>query len=651
MSEHTEEPEVEAEAEDALGQASPAAVSIALGKTTRGNKAVDAKAVTFLDEQTKLLRLQTEHLHEQRELQLAHLRVRRWKDRVSLTLQCLGAAAGVVVAGVIVFMVWDAANYRGLEVEAFYTPPGFSASGLDGRLLASRVTDRIADMDATSQSFRARSTYENNWAGDIKIEVPDTGVSFGELRHYLREWLGHPTRVTGEAARTPVGLSLTVRAGDEPGFTVSGSEAEVDRLVQQAAEKIFSDTQPYQYSKWLENHDRKPEALEVARKLALEGSPVEQAWAWAQVSNLLTDAGQFAAAVEASRRGLAIDPHQIVGLGNMAFANLGLDHEEMALTYGLRGRAALERGGEGLSPLALATRVPFNEGWVSYMRGDFSTAIPAWRQVSHLPDFQGVARSAVMFEADALVRSHDASASRRTRMTLADPDVDGAATSVFRLNEINVAPEYFEATEIGDWAGAAAVEKRVDAISAGQGLMGAELRWRFIWPRWAEAMARSGDQAGAEALIARTPMDCDQCVRSRGRIASLARDWPRADAYFAQAVRQSPSVPFGWSDWGRSLLDRGDPKGAAAKAEIATEKSPHFADAYELWGEALLTQGAAEGATEKFEEAAKYAPRWGHNRVMWARALLKVGDASGAHRQLIYARGMDLTPQDRAAVN
>lgn len=48
---------------------------------------MDVEAAAFLRDQRHLINLQAEHLHEQRELQLAHLRVRRWKDRMSLSLQ------------------------------------------------------------------------------------------------------------------------------------------------------------------------------------------------------------------------------------------------------------------------------------------------------------------------------------------------------------------------------------------------------------------------------------------------------------------------------------------------------------------------------------------------------------------------------------
>jgi hypothetical protein len=53
----------------------------------------DAKIDGFLEQQTRLLELQSEHLHEQRDLQLAHLRVPRWHHRLSIALLALGAAA------------------------------------------------------------------------------------------------------------------------------------------------------------------------------------------------------------------------------------------------------------------------------------------------------------------------------------------------------------------------------------------------------------------------------------------------------------------------------------------------------------------------------------------------------------------------------
>ena len=72
------------------------AISFALAKRRVRGKA-DARLDAVLEEQARFLRLQSEHLHEQRELQLAHLRVRRWRDRLWLTLQALTILVGLAV--------------------------------------------------------------------------------------------------------------------------------------------------------------------------------------------------------------------------------------------------------------------------------------------------------------------------------------------------------------------------------------------------------------------------------------------------------------------------------------------------------------------------------------------------------------------------
>jgi tetratricopeptide (TPR) repeat protein len=88
----TEEAELEGgEASEGPEPASAAAVAIALGgRLSPGATAVDTEAAAFLRDQRRLINLQAEHLHEQRDLQLAHLRVRRWKDRMSLSLRVRG---------------------------------------------------------------------------------------------------------------------------------------------------------------------------------------------------------------------------------------------------------------------------------------------------------------------------------------------------------------------------------------------------------------------------------------------------------------------------------------------------------------------------------------------------------------------------------
>jgi tetratricopeptide (TPR) repeat protein len=644
MAEHDDAPEDEVEAGPEA--ASPAAVAIALSKTSKNNKAVDAEAAAFLRDQRALIGDQRHHLAAQ----YKHLTLKYWSERLKLALQGLTVLMGVGVFAIVAALMIDAANDRSLVVEAFHTPPDFAARGEDGQVLAGEVMDRLAAIDAASQSLRASSTYTNAWKGEAKVELPETGVSIGELRRFLSDWLGHETRITGEAVRTPRGIRLTVRAGGSPGFSVEGPEADLDKLVQQSAEHIYGQTQPYQFSKWLEYHGRPDEALKVARNLALNGTPEEQVWAEAAVCDLLTFVGDSKGAARACNRALALNPDSTVSATNLAPAEILAGHDGAALAAQKLTVRLLRAGAPEIAARMLRSTQTGNEAALAGMLGDYRASASYDVQQAALPDFQGFQLIAQIAQADAVARNHDASGARRLRAALPNPEVDLAYFAHDVETAGDIAPQYFEAAEVGDWLAAAAFARRAIEASRALGRLGEDLRNVSFIPRLAYAMARTGDIAGARATIAPTAMDCDFCVRARGRIESLAHNWAGADYDFAVVARRSANTPFVWEDWGRSLLLRGDAKGAAAKAEIALDRGPHFADANELWGEALLAQGDAEGAVEKFEAAAKDAPRWGHNRVMWAAALQKAGDANGAHRQRIYARGMDLTTADRAMV-
>ena len=88
------------------------------------------------------------------------------------------------------------------------------------------------------------------------MEIPETGVSIGELRNFLREWLGHDIHISGEVFRTAAGIAVTARASGEAGASFAGTEADLDALVQKAAEHVYEVTQPYRYANYLDrNYD------------------------------------------------------------------------------------------------------------------------------------------------------------------------------------------------------------------------------------------------------------------------------------------------------------------------------------------------------------------------------------------------------------
>jgi tetratricopeptide (TPR) repeat protein len=162
------------------------------------------------------------------------------------------------------------------------------------------------------------------------------------------------------------------------------------------------------------------------------------------------------------------------------------------------------------------------------------------------------------------------------------------------------------------------------------------------------AKSKLGDVAGAEALIAATPLDCYDCQRIRGTIAALAGQPDKADAWFARAVHDGPSIPFAYHDSGRALLARGKSDEAIVQFKLANQKGPKFADALEGWGEALMANNQSHLALAKFAEAEKYAPNWGRLHLKWAQALAYAGKPDEAKKQFTRAARLDLITSERS---
>jgi Tfp pilus assembly protein PilF len=167
-------------------------------------------------------------------------------------------------------------------------------------------------------------------------------------------------------------------------------------------------------------------------------------------------------------------------------------------------------------------------------------------------------------------------------------------------------------------------------------------------PLLALAKAKTGDLAGAQALIAASPLDCYDCLRIRALIAAEAKQPKQADDWFARAIRDAPSIPRAYADWGEVLLERGQPDAAIAKFRQANEKGPHFADPLEGWGEALMAKNQSHRALAKFAAANQYAPNWGRLHLKWGQALVYAGKKDEARKQFTRAAQLDLAPAEKS---
>jgi tetratricopeptide (TPR) repeat protein len=636
MAESEETREAEAAGASEFGAALGVGLAAAVGRR-KAKAGEDPQLDAFLAEHTRLAQLQSEHLRETGELALSRLRWGRFSDRMKGLLQLMTALVGAGVVALVGAMAWQAHEAHGLAIEAFSVPPDLARPGLTSQVAASRFLDKLQVLQtATAQSDRPSQSYSSDWGADFKVEIPQTGLTFSEFEKLLRERLGHVSHVTGEVVMTPTGIALTARMGDAPPKTFTGPVGDFDELARQAAEAVYRDSQPYRYAEYLDNEGRWDEAFKVISDLATNGPPGERGWAYAKWAVMdITDHGDPAAALRHAELGRSpgkgSDTNDQIAIVNTA---VWTGHEEADWTWSKSLEKDAQKRLPDTSEFFYATNKLLAHAWMSFLEADYKGSSGWWTQTNSDTGFAAGALGPLMV-ATTETLGHDLPAARKA-IALASETSESELAWHIAIGAFPALPRYWISAQMGQWDKALADVQALDAVLEAEkakrpiyGLMQQVLSW----PLEALALAHTGDVAGAQALIGRTPLDCYPCLRVRGQVAAQARDWPAAERWFAEAVRQAPSPPQAYAEWARARLDRGDTDGAIALAKQAQAKAPRFADPLEVWGEALMAKGDFAGAAGRFADADKLAPHWAANHLRWSQALAKLGKVDEARAQ------------------
>ncbi|HZR36448.1 MAG TPA: hypothetical protein VFA75_13835 [Nevskia sp.] len=605
------------------GYTSPEPLELAMEALASG-RAPDPTARTLLQRQTRLVEMQIQQIH-----------LRRW---------LLGVVAALLLIGTVA-VLRAAARDSSLVIEAFTAPPDLEAQGLGGETLAGLMLDKLATMDAQTDSFRSHETLKNDWSGDIKVEIPNTGISIGQLDRGLRRWLGHQTRVAGSVFHRGDKLVLALHGSGGLAREFSAPADALEPLLQQGAEAVYHATQPDQFSKYLEEHDRGAEALAVAREVAASGPLKERAWGYAQIANLLFSS-DIPGALEAGRRAVELDPDNSLALLNYSGAQILLGHDEDGLRNLARGGRMAKAGGNGLSEAGILFGV-INIGGYDDMSADYGAALRFFSSPQAEVSYYGYTQLVPGLRASELAHLHEVAAAAAVPGVLPDTDLPKYLSF---WNQLYL-PAYDRAVESQDWAAALADLEEVDRAGASQGYLGNFARQRMLPALRAQVLAHLHRFAEAREALAALPLDCYPCVRARGVVAGLAGDAAAADRWFGEAQRQAPSLPFAYYEWGQAKLERGDAQGATSLFRQAEAKAPHWADPYKAEGDALVRLKETSGALDRYAAAGQYAPRWGALHLAWGRAFDALQRRDEARARYQAAAGMDLTAADRAAVN
>ena len=583
-----------------LDPAAAAAAVMAAGD----DPTLSAEAAAYFRKQARLVEIQTEHLHEQRAVSLSHLKLRRLHEAFKVGTQVFFILVATALGLGALVMLSDAVTSRSVIVEPFDAPPALAASGFSGKVVAGDLLDELTRLQAATHSTAAKRHLDNDWTGDIKVEVPETGISISEIGRLLHKRFGHDLHIGGDLVQTPDGgLALTVRGDGVLPKTFTGGAGDLGKLTTQAAEYVYGESQPGLFAVYLTDVNRNDEAIAFAKSHLAQAKLADQPYLlnyWANAISAKGGPQAMAQALPLYREAVRIQPDFWSGYANMMFGLNGLGEEEGAVQAGRRMLKAAG-GRPGKAPEAR---------YANYDQSIFD--VPAYRaealadakSASTLTTSATGAAMLTVAQADALLHEPDAA---RLRLATAvwDPNfhVDAGQAAY---------DQALLAEEVGDLPAAAKAWDDYAAAYADPVVSTSNPSY-MCWA--APTYQRTGQPAKADAALD-APMKAVgigqfvDCYRFRGDVLDLRGDWTGAQAWYAKAVKLAPSIPSGYYSWGLALARHGDLAAAASRFAAANQAGPHWADPIKAWGDVLMRQGQAKAALAKYDLALKYAPLW-----------------------------------------
>jgi len=598
----------EATASPALATAEAFAAAVA-AKISGNDPEVTRKTVDFLSEQTQLLKAQKEYLKDEHALRLAHLRnqvraenVRQFGMRVRIGLHAIIVLIAMGIAVGAAIMIHDAVESRSVVIDPFDIAPNVAAQVPSGKIVAAGLLDVLTRIQAATRSGAEHRSLASAWTNDIAIDVPETGVSIGQLERVMKARFGRDQHIDGDLAQSETGgLALTVRGTGISPKTFTDEARHLNKLLTQAGEYVYGQSQPGLFAAYLANNDRNDEAIRFSQTAYARADSSERPYVLNYWANAIAGQGAEGAmrrALPLYREALRRKPDYWTAYNNIMYALNGLGDEEGLV----RVSAQLMQAAGGRPG-----RAPEHE-YQNYDRTVWDLPAERAEAIADVESHSGIGTTGSAGGAENL---------QIAQYEVQMHDVEGAA---LRLNTTPVDAKYAPDLAQATFVRALLAEEKGDPQAAAR-----------EWDTYAEAYAnpsvrtndphticfaaasyeKTGQPAKAEAALdavgSLTLVDCD---RFRGDILDLRGDWPNAQLWYAKAVKLAPSIPSGYYSWGLALAKHGNLEGAAEKFKDANQKGPHWADPLKAWGDVLMGLGQGKKAIEKYDEALKYAPNW-----------------------------------------
>jgi tetratricopeptide (TPR) repeat protein len=602
--EEEEKPEVE-ESEATAGTDAFAAAIAHHASIQNPEVARDASA--FLRGQLHHVEVQTKHLEEEHGLRIAHLRnqlaeerVRRLALRLRVGFQLFVVLVATAIGLGLFVTVYDAFHSRNVVIDLFEVAPGLSPPIPNGKMVAASLLDRLTQLQAATRISAEKRGLSSAWTNEINIEVPETGLSIGQIERTLKARFGHDDHIDGDLMKTETGaLALTVRGNRILPKTFINNEGHLGRLVDVAAEYIYGESEPGLFAKYLSDTNRADEAIAFARAHLASATIQEQPILlnyWGNAIEAKAAPNANTEALPLYREAVRIKPDYWVGYNNLMldlFNRGDLDglirvgNQMMKIAGGRPGKASEDM-------------YEVYDSVVNNLQAERAAGLADMEGTGGTLTAQAGAEGLIVAQID--VQLHEVDTARLHLKTtvwdeMSSPDAANAAFAQATLAE-----------EVGDLTAAAnawdvyakAFADPVVSVQNSSGICSAAITYeKTNQPNKADA-----------ALNAVGALSHPDCFRYKADLLDLRGDWAGAQVWYEKAIQLAPSYPASYYSRGIALGKHKDLKDAAEQFRLANLKGPHWADPLKAWGDVLVELGAPNEALAKYDEALKYAPNW-----------------------------------------
>jgi tetratricopeptide (TPR) repeat protein len=571
-------------------------------------------AMEALDEQNGDVDVARDLLLRQSRLVTWQIRTEQLRFATKVAIALVAAVAAIIAS----LMVVAALRSHEVIVQAFETPPSLASKGINGKVIASGLQDALADIQEATRTTAAQRHISNEWTGDINVEVPQTGISIGEIDRMLRERLGRNTYVGGDLVQSPDGkLSLTVRAASIAARAFSGPPDKLPDLERQAAEYVYGRAEPRLFATYLNQNERYQDTADFVSKVYPDVTDEQRPSLANSWGNALSSLNHNSEALEKYQLAVQLDPYRWSTWGNIVGVGMQTYGEGYAYAQAVKMRQAIVEAPADKKPRP-ADQVNINllfQEWTDTVREQLLDAAASGGGTATTTNKTVIA--------EAEMRRHDWGLANRYISTADKSDPTTEPTQMF----VN---GYREIDE-GRPANAVPFFKKLDEAMH----QSSDVTFSFMdGSCWlALAYGLSGQPALADAVFKRAGRWVT-CYSFQADVLGAQGRQAEANAAYARAAALVPGMPFAYARWARTLLKRGDLRAAAMRFDQARQRGPRWAEPYEGLGEVFLRLGRWSDADREFTRASEFAPHWSKLNRSWAIALAQLGKSGDAQNKL-----------------